>query len=250
MALPAQLLDPSRFCKGRANWPVFKEEFELAVEAYGLLPILKGTLLEPTVEPTFSTIVETRDSAGVVTGTTVTIREITTTTPLGSDKPTIADYRVRERRLNHYIMMHIVDAKGMGCDASKHAAINWKLANDTLGKTSPVEMVMARESLTGMRLTPAHEDVDEYRNFVRDFKDAHRNAIAAGNKFEDGVLRNMFIESINDDHYLEAAGAIPEAATLDQTITILNSTWWLTPVLALELVLEFVAVVVLAPART
>ncbi|KAJ7587848.1 hypothetical protein C8J56DRAFT_890719 [Mycena floridula] len=226
MALPAQLLDSSRFCKGRVDWTVFKEEFELAAEAYGLLPILNGSLAEPTTEPTFTTVVETRDSAGTVTGTTVTIREITTTTPLGSAKPTIADYKVRERRLNHYIMTHIIDSKGIGCDASKHAATNWKLANDILGKVSPVEMVMARERLTGMRLMPAHEDVDEYMNFVRGFKDAHRNAVAAGNKFEDGVLRNMFIEAIDDDHYLEAAGAIPETATLDQTVTILNSTWW------------------------
>ncbi|KAJ7579151.1 hypothetical protein C8J56DRAFT_897562 [Mycena floridula] len=225
MSLPAQILDSSRFCRGRINWATFEEEFVLALESYGLLDIAMGTLLEPTIEPVTTTVVETRDAQGNVTGTTVTTREVNST-PLGSKNPTKADYRVRERKTNHYIMTHIIDSKGLGCDPKKHASENWKIAKAELSKASPVEMVMARERLTGLRLTPTHENVDEYLDYVRAFKDAHRNAVAAGNKFEDGVLRNMFIESLNDDHYLEAAGAIPDTATLDQAIVALNSTWW------------------------
>ncbi|KAJ7577631.1 hypothetical protein C8J56DRAFT_1112974 [Mycena floridula] len=226
MSLPATILDPSRFCQGKVNFATFSEEFFLALESYGLAGIVKGTQLPPTDEPTMSTVVQTLDSQGNVTGSTVTTREITST-PLGSAHPTKAEAHTRERKACFYVMTHVIDSKSLGCDPTKTAAENWTIVVSKLGTTSAIEQVIAREKLTGVRLVPGHEDVNEYLNHARAFKAAHRDAVAAGNKFEVSVLKNMFIESIDDDHYLDAAGAIPDTSTLEQTITSFNNTWWI-----------------------
>ncbi|KAJ7592144.1 hypothetical protein C8J56DRAFT_886859 [Mycena floridula] len=226
MSLPATILDPSRFCRGKANFATFCEEFLLALDSYGLAKIVKGTQLPPVDEPTTSVIVQTLDTQGNVTGSTVTTREVTST-PLGSANPTKAEYQTRERKACLYILTHVIDSKSLGCDSEKTAAENWAIVKSKLGTTSAVEQVIARERLTGLRLIPGHEDVDEYLGHARAFKAAHRDAVAAGNKFEASVLKNMFIESIDDDAYLAAAGAVPESASLEDTITTLNNTWWI-----------------------
>ncbi|KAJ7586032.1 hypothetical protein C8J56DRAFT_891876 [Mycena floridula] len=226
MALPANILTPNRFCDGKANFFVFKEEFCLALESLGILGIIEGTFLEPIDKPTISTVVETRDTAGNVTGTTTTTREVLVT-PIGLAHPTKAAWKLWERSCCRYILTHVKDSKSLGCEMTKSTAANWKIVNDKLGKISAVEQVIARERLTGLRLIPVHEDVDEYVKHAAAFKAAHCQAVAAGNKFEESVMKSMFIESIDNDSYLEAAGAIPETASLEDTIIALNGTWWL-----------------------
>ncbi|KAJ7592444.1 hypothetical protein C8J56DRAFT_885602 [Mycena floridula] len=260
MSLPSTILDPSRYCTGKADFAIFKEEFMLGLESVGLADIVTGVQTEPLTEPTFTTIVETRDSSGQITGTTSTIRELAST-PLGSAHPTKADYKVRERKANLYIMTHIIDSKAIGCDPTKTAAENWKVVLAKYGTTSAVEQVMARERLTGLRLIPVHEDANEFTNHVATFKALLRSAIAAGNKFEDGVLKNMFMESIDSDLYLEAASSVPITSSIDETIATLMNTWWirhrrclqeiqqaaLVTAMMAKLVLEFEEIVALGP---
>ncbi|KAJ7587525.1 hypothetical protein C8J56DRAFT_1050741 [Mycena floridula] len=171
MSLPSTILDTSRYCTGKADFAIFKEEFMLGLESVGLADIVTGVQTEPLTEPTFTTIYHPR--VGLDT--------------LGFGSSDQADYKVRERKANLYIMTHIIDSKAIGCNPTKTAAENWKVVLAKYGTTSAVEQVMARERLTGLRLIPVHEDANEFTNHVATFKALLRSAIAARNKFEDGL---------------------------------------------------------------
>ncbi|KAJ7590135.1 hypothetical protein C8J56DRAFT_888318 [Mycena floridula] len=230
MVLPATILSADKFCRSKADFPGFKEDFLLALASIGLDRIILGTLSEPTTDPTIvvSETKETRDPSGAITGTmTTTTTRAVTSTDLGADNPTKAAYRVWERKANYYVMTHVVDSKAIGCTTEKTAAENWKIVTDTYGKTSAVEQVMAREKLIGLRLVPVHEAENEYKDHVNSFKAADRESTAAGNKLDDDVKKNIFIESIDHKDYLQAAGSIPATATLDKAISVLQNTWWI-----------------------
>ncbi|KAJ7588316.1 hypothetical protein C8J56DRAFT_890117 [Mycena floridula] len=216
MALPATILDPSRYCTGKENFSTFKEEFLLGLQSVGLDKRVLGTQAVHTAEPTSFVLTETLDTAGNVSGAVRTTRAVLST-PLGSDHPTMAEDRTREAKTNLYIMTHVIDAKGLGCDPTKKASENWAIVVAKYGTTSAVEQVMARENLTGLRLVPVYEDPEEYNNHVKAFRAAH---------LDDSTVKNMFIESIDDDTFLTAAGGIPAHDDLEQTISFLNSTWW------------------------
>ncbi|KAJ7600379.1 hypothetical protein C8J56DRAFT_1037994 [Mycena floridula] len=229
MALPATILSTDKFCRSKADFPGFKEDSLLALASFGLDRIVLGTLSEPTTDPTtvISETKETKDSSGAVTGTmTTTTTRTITSTDLGVDHPTKAAYRVWERKANYYVMTHVVDLKAIGCTTEKTVAENWKIVMDTYGKTSAVEQVMACEKLIGLRLVPVHEAENKYKDHVNSFKAADRKSTAAGNKLDNDVKKNIFIESIDHKDYLQAAGSIPTLATLDETISILQNTWW------------------------
>ncbi|KAJ7585716.1 hypothetical protein C8J56DRAFT_892402 [Mycena floridula] len=99
MSIPAQILDPSQWCRCRADYAAFKEAFFLALQSYGLDKIVDGTMKEPTSEPVAATVVEVVDSNGVVTSRTTTTRPVISAA-LGSDELTKADYKVRNYRIS------------------------------------------------------------------------------------------------------------------------------------------------------
>ncbi|KAJ7579458.1 hypothetical protein C8J56DRAFT_964257 [Mycena floridula] len=213
-ALLAPFMSSDQYCTGKDNWPSFEESFRQACEARGLILILDGNQTCPL------------DTAGNITGTSTTSKLIHTT-PLGSAKPTIAEFNSRERTLNLAIKTCIPDADSYGYVAKDSAADNWTLIKAHLSKISVVEQDQARKALVAKHLNPMYEEPKEYENHVNAWHVLRRKAISYGVKFEDSMLKTLFILSLDGDDYVHIGGAIPESDTLMQLIEKLKVTWLL-----------------------
>ncbi|KAJ7580178.1 hypothetical protein C8J56DRAFT_896774 [Mycena floridula] len=251
-------LSTEQFCRGRANYPQFKENFVLAMEALGLDQILLGKLTKPLADPVQTTEVLTYNESGVFTGKVVTNKQVLSTIA-GSSKPTIDEYINRERKANANLFACVINPRSYGLETTKSAAENWETLDKRLGKPSMTEQIIARDQLLSARFAPNHESKDEYDDYATAFLGLREAAVAAGGEYKDELLRITFIVSIDNEEYTNAASHIPVDATLEQTIATLRDTWLVRhqrkplsplPPLELEFALLVIGVKVLAQTPT
>ncbi|KAJ7575863.1 hypothetical protein C8J56DRAFT_1118360 [Mycena floridula] len=220
-------LAPAEYCTGKENWFEYEANFLQATGARGWIQYLNGSFTEPPNEPTDNTVTTIRDpTTNVITGISTVSKPIHVTA-LGSDKPTIAEYRQRERFLNYNIKLTIPDAQSYGYDASKHAAVNWAAVKAHLGKVSVIEQDQARKALASKQLFPRYEDPKEYDNHVNSWHVLRRRALAFGVKYEDSLLKTLFILSITGDDFILLGGGLPDTDTVFEAIEKLKAVWLL-----------------------